>query len=77
MNHITTPAIRKRIQEFMDERGLCINAMSDLCGFSQSTLYYIMTADNNTVTVATIQMICDGLGIDLPTFFNSEVFNNL
>ena len=74
---ITTPAVRARIQEYMDERGLCVNALSDLCGFSQSTLYYIMTAENNSVTIATIQMICDGLGIDLPTFFDSDLFRDL
>lgn len=77
MNLITTPAIRQRIQELMDERGLCVHAMSRLCGFSQSTLYYIMNAENNAITVATIQMICDGCGIDLPTFFNSDIFHNL
>lgn len=77
MNLITTPAIRKRVQELMDERGLNVSSMSRICGFSQSTLYYIMTADNNAVTVSTIQMICDGMGIDLPTFFSPELFHDL
>ena len=77
MDKITTPVIRKRIQQLMDEHGLCVNAMARQCGLSQSALYYVMTAENNDVHVSTIQIVCDGVGIDLPTFFNSELFRDL
>lgn len=70
-------AIQKRIMQLCDENDLTMNALARCCGITQSTLSNIMAGRNNSVTIATVQKICDGLEIDLPEFFNSEVFKNL
>ena len=70
-------AVRLRILELCRERELSVNKLSALCGMTQSTLNNIMSGRNNSVTVATVQKLCDGLEIDLPTFFDSDLFRNL
>ncbi len=59
------------------ERDLTINGLSRVCGITQSTLNNIINGRNNSANVSTIQKICDGLEIDLPTFFDSDLFRNI
>ena len=73
----TKEAIRRRIQELCLENGLTVNGLSTKCGMTQSTLNNIVSGRNNSATVATIQKICDGLDMELPDFFNSDLFRNL
>ena len=70
-------AIRIRIQQLCDERGLTITSLSMLCGVTQSTIEGVMKGRNNSTTLSTLQKICDGLEIDLPTFFCKELFLDL
>ena len=70
-------ALQKRILELCSQNGLTLTGLSSLCGMTQSTLNNIMGGRNNSITVATVQKICDGLEIDLPTFFDSDLFRDL
>lgn len=70
-------AIQLRILELCNQNGLTLNGLSTLCGITQSTLNNIVSGRNNTTNVSTIQKICDGLEIDLPTFFNTDLFRNI
>ncbi len=70
-------ALQLRIRELCDSQNLTIHGLGSLCGITQSTLNNIMSGRNNSTTVSTIQKICDGLQIDLPTFFNSDIFRNI
>ncbi|MGM9660329.1 MAG: helix-turn-helix domain-containing protein [Faecousia sp.] len=70
-------ALQRRICELCRENGLTLTGLSTLCGITQSTLNNIISGRNNSVTVSTVQKICDGLEIDLPTFFDSDLFRNL
>lgn len=70
-------ALCLRILELCDSRELTLNGLSAVCGITQSTLNNIVSGRNNSTTVATVQKICDGLEIDLPTFFNSDLFRNI
>ncbi len=70
-------AIQRRIMECAVERDLTINGLSRVCGITQSTLNNIINGRNNSANVSTIQKICDGLEIDLPTFFDSDLFRNI
>lgn len=70
-------ALQKRILELCNQNGLTLTGLSTLCGITQSTLNNIMSGRNNSITVATVQKICDGLEIDLPTFFDSDLFRDL
>ena len=73
----TKEAIRRRIQELCLANGLTVNGLSTKCGMTQSTLNNIVSGRNNSATIATIQKICDGLDMELPEFFNSNLFRNL
>ena len=70
-------AVRYRLIELCDERNITLNKLSTMCGITQSTLNNIASGRNNSTTVSTIQKICDGLEIDLPQFFDSDLFRNL
>ena len=68
-------AVRLRIRELQEEHGLSVNALAALCGISQSTLQHIVSGQRDTVSVATIQKLCDGLGMDITAFFQTEAFH--
>ncbi len=73
----TKEAIRLRIIALCRENSLTVNGLSARCGITQSTLNNIVSGRNNSTTVSTIQKICDGLEMDLPEFFDSDLFRNL
>ena len=70
-------AIRMRITELCQQNSLSVNGLSAKCGITQSTLNNIISGRNNSATISTIQKICDGLNMDLPSFFDSDLFRNL
>ena len=72
-----TEAIRKRIRELCEERGITLNKLATICGITKSTLNNIMTRDSTKPTVSTIKKICDGLDITLVDFFSSRFFSDL
>ena len=73
----TKEAIRKRIQELCLENNLTVNGLSIKCGITQSTVNNIVSGRNNSATIATVKKICDGLDMELPEFFDSDLFRNL
>lgn len=70
-------ALRLRIFELCGQRNLSVNGLCALCGITQSTLNNLVSGRNKSTTVSTVQKICDGLDMDLPTFFDSDLFRNL
>lgn len=70
-------ALRLRILQLCEERHMTVNGLCGVCGITQSTLSNIICGRNNSTNVSTIQKICDGLEMDLPTFFASDLFTNL
>lgn len=70
-------AVRKRILELCEQHGLSINKLCTLSGVTQSTVNNIVSGRNNSVTVATLKKLCDGLGISILVFFDSPLFHNL
>ena len=70
-------AVRYRIHELREEAGLTACGLAGLCGISQSTMFDILDGSYRSVTLSSIQKICDGLEIDLPTFFGSDIFYGL
>lgn len=73
----TKEAIRLRVLELCRENNLTVNGLSARCGITQSTLNNIVSGRNNSATVSTIQKVCDGLEMNLPEFFDSELFYNI
>lgn len=70
-------ALQRRILELCRQNCLTLSGLSSLCGLTQSTLNNLIRGRNNSLTVSTVQKICDGLEIDLPTFFDSDLFRDL
>lgn len=70
-------AVRLRILELCDQRGLTVNKLSIICGITQSTLNNIVSGRNRSAKVATVKKICDGLDITIAEFFDAEVFRRL
>jgi len=70
-------AVTKRILELCHERNISINKLSSMSGVTQSTVNNIVSGRNNSATVATVKKLCDGLGITIDEFFNSELFRGL
>ena len=70
-------AIRTRILTLCHERNISPNKLCTISGITQSTLNNIVSGRNNSATVSTIKKLCDGLGITIEDFFNSDLFRNL
>ena len=70
-------ALCQRIFQLCKERDMTINGLCSICGINQSTISNIIYGRNNSTNVSTIQKICDGLEIDLPTFFDSDIFKDV
>ena len=70
-------AVRLRITELCATHGITVNKLSTLCGITQSTLNNIVSGRNQSVTISTVQKICDGLEIDIKEFFESAHFSDI
>ena len=70
-------AVRMRILELCREHDISVNKLCSISGVTQSTVNNIVSGRNNSATVSTIKKLCDGLGISIEEFFNSELFRNL
>ena len=70
-------AVKERILELCREQDISVNKLSSMSGVTQSTVNNIVSGRNNSATVSTIKKLCDGLGITIEEFFNSELFRGL
>lgn len=70
-------AVKQRIEELCQERGLTINALANQSALAPSTIKNIIYNVSKNPGIGTIKMICDGLDISLIEFFDAEVFRNL
>lgn len=70
-------AVRYRILQLCEERNLSVNKLSSISGVTQSTVNNIISGRNNSTTVSTLQKLCDGLGITIQNFFQSDLFVGL
>ena len=70
-------AVKERILELCREHDISVNKLISMSGVTQSTVNNIVSGRNNSATVSTIKKLCDGLGITIEEFFNSELFRGL
>ena len=70
-------AVKERILDLCREHDISVNKLSSMSGVTQSTVNNIVSGRNNSATVSTIKKLCDGLGITIEDFFNSELFRGL
>lgn len=72
-----TTAVRNRILQLCGEQQISINRLSTRSGIPASSLKNILYGKSQNPKIKTIKILCDGLGITLAEFFNTEVFNVL
>lgn len=70
-------AVKERILELCREKNLSVNKLSNLSGVTQSTVNNIVSGRNRSATISTVKKLCDGMGITIEEFFNSELFRGL
>lgn len=70
-------AVKERILQLCAEHDMSINKLSTISGVTQSTVNNIVSGRNNSTTVATIQKLCDGLGITIADFFTPDLFSEI
>ena len=70
-------AIKNRILELCKEQGITANRLANVSGMSRATVRNILNGRSQNPGVVTLIKICDGLGITIYDFFNTETFRNL
>ena len=75
MNTVT--AVKNRILELCEERGISINKLATISGLPPSSIKNILYGKSQNPKVLTIKMICHGLGITLGEFFSTSEFDEL
>ena len=73
----TLTCVAQRILQLCKERGITVHALARSAGVSPSTVKSILNGASRNPGVVTIKMLCDGLNISLPEFFDTEEFRTL
>lgn len=70
-------AVKERIFELCSEHDITINKLCSMSGVTQSTINNVVSGRNNSVTIATIKKLCDGLEMSIVEFFDADIFKDL
>lgn len=68
---------KQRILDLCAQRDMAVNRLANLSGVSPSTIYSMLNEKSQNPGVVSLKKICDGLGISLREFFDSDLFDNL
>lgn len=70
-------AVGKRILDYCKEKNITPNKLCTQSGVIQSTVNSIFSGRSKNPKLATIQYLCEGLGITLSEFFDCPYFKDL
>ncbi|MBQ3588897.1 MAG: helix-turn-helix transcriptional regulator [Clostridia bacterium] len=70
-------ATKTRILRLLNDKGMSIHKLSIESGVAPSTIKNILYGKSQNPGIVTLKMLCDGFGITLLEFFNSEEFETL
>ncbi|MBD5583563.1 MAG: helix-turn-helix transcriptional regulator [Clostridia bacterium] len=73
----TYTAVTNRLLVLLDEKRMSINKLAIESAVPPSTIKNILYGKSINPGIVTIKMLCDGLGINLIEFFNTEEFKEL
>ena len=73
----TYSAVRDRLLELLEERKMPIHKLAMESAVAPSSIKNILYGKSKNPGIVTIKMLCDGFGITLNEFFNTEKFINL
>ena len=70
-------ATKERIEELEYQKGVNYCQLASISGIPYSTMKSIIYYQSKNPSITTIKKICDGLGITITEFFDTETFRNL
>ena len=70
-------AVRNRLLQLCGERNITINKLATLAALPPSSVKNILYGKSQNPKLLTIKLICDGLGITLSEFFDTDDFSQL
>jgi len=73
----TQETVALRIRELCKSNNITPNGLSYISAVPQSTIKSILGGESLNPGIVTIKKLCDGFGITLAEFFNSDIFNSL
>lgn len=70
-------AVKNRILELLGEKKMSIHKLAMESAVAPSSIKNILYGKSQNPGIVTIKMLCDGFGISLSEFFNTDTFANL
>ena len=70
-------AVKNRILQLLEEKRLSIHALAMESAVAPSSIKNILYGKSKNPGIVTIKMLCDGFGITLIDFFNTQDFADL
>ena len=73
----TYTAVKNRLLRLCDEKKMSIHKLATESGVAPSTIKNVLYGKSKNPGIVTIKMLCDGLGITLTEFFDTDDFKKL
>ena len=73
----TYNAVKNRLLQLLGEKKMSIHKLAMESAVAPSSIKNILYGKSQNPGVVTIKMLCDGFGISLPEFFDTEEFLSL
>ena len=73
----TYTTVKNRLLELLGERGMSIHRLAMESAVAPSSIKNILYGKSKNPGIVTIKMLCDGLGISLVEFFDTDTFAKL
>ena len=73
----TYTAVKNRLLQLLGEKKMSIHRLAMESAVPPSSIKNILYGKSQNPGIVTIKMLCDGFGITLIDFFNTEEFKNL
>lgn len=67
----------KRIEELLEQKNMTVLNLALASCIPHSTIKSILSGRNKNPGIITIKKVCEGLGINLREFYNSELFDQI
>lgn len=69
--------VAKRLLELMELKNLNMNSLARLSAVPPSTVKNIIYGVSKNTGIVTLKLLCDGMGISITEFFDTDTFRNL
>lgn len=73
----TYTTVKERILSLCKEKNITVNKLAIESAIAPSTLKNILYGKSRNPGIVTLKMLCDGMGISLTDFFDTEEFRKL